>query len=134
MVFYKNPIFLSVLAGLLTFFYMYYETKKKKEEEKKLKNRLNPDNDLDEDVKLSEIPWFIPIVVTALTWLFTELYFNSGDTDKEVKDIALRDDKSVSDASSDDGSSVTFKVPPATEVNKIYGGKNNDSIDFNIWK
>ncbi len=134
MSFYKNPIFLGIIAFLCTTGYVYYDVKKKLQIKRKYRdNRLKPDPQGD-TISLVDLPWYLPITVGTIVGIFSYLYF--GDDDKLNKNNSPNKLDKVSSFSSDntDEISENYAIPePKNDDNINIKERNNEDVLLELW-
>ena len=124
---FKNPIFISGSAFLLVTIYLYFDIKKKTEDKRLQKGKKEA------IINWKEFPWYIPIITGVITWIFSNIYFNSKTSkidDLDMKEIA-EDLKSFQTEMSD--ISVNYAVPPAVSMKKIYTTGQGENVALDLW-
>ena len=140
MPFYKNPLFLGIGVFVVTTIYLYYDARRKRMD---LIARSQPSDDIPVTANfrdiIKEISWLIPILTGGLTIFFTKLYFGSKcgiNLDIPAEDMDMKETRDdISSFSTDiTDASVTYAVPKASQIPKIYtSGIKNENIMTELW-
>lgn len=114
----KNPLFLGIISGILTYIYLYWENNKNKNDRNRKRKKIDP---------------MVPITVSLVVWFLATNLFDESENINNINSIRNNDIKEI--INHHDIISIDLNDDDLISENsyKLIGKKNVDTINQDMF-